>query len=125
MTRRRFRRIFAVCLIHASFIVGFLPLKSEAAEETKSVLSEFELNGDTLVKYTGTATTVSVPSTVKTIGNEAFIDNSTLKIINIPSSVEAINYAAFSGCNNLTIYGVAGSYAETYANRLELKFVAE
>ncbi len=100
MTRGRFRRIFAVCLILAAFIVGLLPTKSSAAD-TKSVLSEFELNGDTLVKYTGTAATVSVPSTVKTIGNEAFIDNSNIKVVNIPSSVETINYAAFSGCNNL------------------------
>lgn len=100
MTRGRFRRLFAVCLILAAIIVGLLPTKS-SAEETKSVLSEFELNGDTLVKYTGTAATVSVPSTVKTIGNEAFADNSNIKVVNIPTSVEAINYAAFSGCNNL------------------------
>ncbi|MCR5278198.1 MAG: leucine-rich repeat domain-containing protein [Lachnospiraceae bacterium] len=127
MTRRKFRRIFAVCLILAALIVGLLPTESTAAEETKSVLSEFELNGDTLVKYTGTATTVSVPSTVKTIGIEAFLDNSNVKIVNIPDSVETIDYASFSGCNNLQKITIPASIEEignaAFANCKSLKEV--
>ncbi len=129
MTRRRFRRIFAVGLILASIGVSLIPTGSATAEtETRSTASEFELNGSTLVKYTGTATTVSVPSTVRIIGNEAFSDNSTMKTVNIPNSVEVINYAAFSGCNNLTKVTIPASVEEigtaAFSNCVSLKEVA-
>lgn len=65
-------------------------------------ISDFQLNGSLLVKYTGTATTVSVPDTVKTIGQEAFANNANLTTLNLPKTLETIEYAAFNGCNNLT-----------------------
>lgn len=39
----------------------------------------FEMDGTTLVKYTGTAKTVSVSDTVKVIGEEAFAGNEYVK----------------------------------------------
>lgn len=101
MTRRIGRRIFGAFLIIASLVVCCIPTDEVIAEDTKSTLSEFELNGTILVKYTGTAQVVSVPGAVTEIGEEAFADNTTMTSITLPGSLEKIAYAAFSGCNNL------------------------
>lgn len=77
-----------------------IPTRDLMADDAK--ISDFQLNGSLLVKYTGTATTVSVPDTVKTIGQEAFANNANLTTLNLPKSLENIEYAAFNGCNNLT-----------------------
>lgn len=61
----------------------------------------FMMDGDKLVKYTGTATSVSVPEGVKTIGAEAFADNTALSYITFPKSLESIENGAFSGCRYL------------------------
>lgn len=61
----------------------------------------FEMNGQTLVKYTGTAKTVSVSDTVKVIGEEAFAGNEFVTEIKLPSSVEKISYRAFADCSSL------------------------
>ncbi|MBU4542177.1 MAG: leucine-rich repeat protein [Acetobacterium sp.] len=60
---------------------------------------------------------------IKTIGANAFRDCVGLKSIDIPTSVVSIHSTAFDGCTNLTIYGVAGSYAEQYANDNGIPFV--
>ena len=46
-----------------------------------------------------------------------------LKFVLIPASVVNIGNSAFDGCDNLTIYGVKGSYAETYADKNGIPFV--
>lgn len=61
----------------------------------------FQLDGDVLVKYQGTAKSVTIPTTVREIGDGAFAGNSTLKSVKIPSSVEEIDYGAFYGCTQL------------------------
>ena len=68
---------------------------------SSSVNNGFEMSGDTLVKYTGTATSVSVPNGVKVIGAEAFADCTGLSYVTFPSSLERIESGAFSGCTNL------------------------
>lgn len=100
MTRRTTRRIFASLLIIASLVVAALPT-SEAVADT-AIASDFKLDGTTLVKYTGTASTVSVPASVKKISDEAFADNSSMTTLILPSGLKEISYAAFSGCNHLT-----------------------
>lgn len=61
----------------------------------------FEMDGTTLVKYTGTAKTVSVSDTVKVIGEEAFAGNDYVTEIKLPASVEKISYRAFADCSSL------------------------
>ncbi len=61
----------------------------------------FEMNGTTLVKYTGTAKTVSVSDTVKVIGEEAFAGNEYVTEIKLPSGLEEISYRAFADCTSL------------------------
>lgn len=62
---------------------------------------------------------------VVNIGDGAFYGCSKLESITISSSVESISDSAFSSCSQLeTIYGEAGSYAETFANEKGYIFVA-
>lgn len=42
----------------------------------------------------------------------------------IPESVTEIGEQAFLDCSNLTLYGIAGSTAETYAKENSIPFVA-
>lgn len=67
---------------------------------------------------------VKLPSTIETIESNAFFYCSNLKGIWIDKDVYYIANDAFEYCNNLTIYGVADSYAETYANKNDIPFVA-
>lgn len=67
-------------------------------------------------------TTVELPDTLTSIGNEAFADCVLLKTITIPENVTAIGTDAFSSLE--TINGVSGSYAETYASENGYTFVA-
>lgn len=68
--------------------------------------------------------TVELPGTVTSIGSNAFKGCTNLTKITIPASVTAIQTTSFSNCPNLTIYGKAGSYAETYANNNSINFTA-
>ncbi|MBR2832635.1 MAG: leucine-rich repeat protein, partial [Oscillospiraceae bacterium] len=45
---------------------------------------------------------VTIPSSVTTIGSQAFFDCSGLTSVTIPDSVTSIGYGAFSGCSGLT-----------------------
>lgn len=83
-------------LILAIIISQIPPTVVESSEE-----NAFQLNGDTLVKYTGTAEVVSVPSGVKTIAEEAFANNASMKKVELPSSLENIKFNAFFECVNL------------------------
>jgi len=60
-------------------------------------------------------TSVSIPSTVKSIGWFAFSECISLTAAVIPESVTSIGYEAFSGAKNLTVYTSADSYAAKYA----------
>ncbi len=85
------------------FALTQIPAKRVAAD-TPSVSSdsEFQLNGTILVKYTGTAQTVSVPASVTEIGAEAFAGNTTMTTLQFKgNNVETIAYRAFSGCSGL------------------------
>lgn len=96
--KRALRNVFGVMLLSLAIVVTQIPVKpAEAANDA----SEFQLDGSTLVKYTGTASTVSVPDTVKKIGEEAFADNTNVNTVKIPKGVETIAYGAFSYCTQL------------------------
>ncbi len=67
----------------------------------KATASDFQMEGTTLIHYTGTASTVSVPANVETIGRSAFENNKTIKKVIIPDSVTEIEAYAFWGCESL------------------------
>ena len=66
---------------------------------------------------------LTVPRRVTAIKDNAFKDSVKLSSITIPRSVTSISTNAFSYPDKLTIYGVAGTYAETFANANSIKFV--
>jgi uncharacterized repeat protein (TIGR02543 family) len=56
---------------------------------------------DSAFKNNTAITSVTIPETVKSVGNYAFDGCSSLSLITIPSSVTSIGYNAFYGCKNL------------------------
>lgn len=70
----------------------------------------------TITKYTGTESTVILPSTISNwpvtkIGEAAFQDNTTITSVTIPASVTEIGSNAFAGCTNLTSVNYAGDWS--------------
>ena len=63
----------------------------------------FEIENGVLVKYKGTGLETDIV---------------------IPDGVKSISKSAFSGCTSLTIYASAGSCAERYAKKHNIKFKA-
>ena len=72
----------------------------------------------------GSLTAIVLPRRLEKINNNAFTNNPLLLSITIPRSVTTISSTAFNYYDDITIYGVAGTYAETYAGTLGAKFVA-
>ena len=70
----------------------------------------------TITKYTGTESTVILPSTISSwpvtkIGEDALKDNTTITSVTIPDSVTEIGSNAFAGCTNLTSVHYAGDWS--------------
>ncbi|MBQ8836837.1 MAG: leucine-rich repeat protein [Clostridia bacterium] len=70
-------------------------------------------------------TSIAIPKSVTRIGEWAFSGCKKLTSIIIPKSVTRIGDLVFFGCDNLTIHAPAGSYAEKYAKKKYIPFVAE
>lgn len=70
----------------------------------------------TITKYTGTESTVILPSTISSwpvtkIGEDALKDNTTITSVTIPASVTEIGANAFAGCTNLTSVNYKGDWS--------------
>ena len=68
---------------------------------------------------------IILPYQVETIGDDAFKNCTKLRKITIPKATTSISDSAFSYPDKITIYGVAGSYAEQYATENDIAFVAQ
>ena len=83
-----------IALIIAAVLIATIP-----AGATKAVvLDEFQMDHDSLDKYEGTATTVSIPSSVKRIGEEAFAGNLSIAQVDTGTNTKTIEHGAFSNC---------------------------
>ena len=67
---------------------------------------------------------VQLPEGVTSIGSRAFADCPNLAYIYIPEETDTIARDAFEGVSGLTILGHSGSYAEVYAQRNGIAFIA-
>ena len=95
---------FAMKFVGAIFMILALIMTQIPATNvfaTKDASEVFEMDGTTLVKYTGAAKTVSVSDTVKVIGEEAFAGNEYVTEITLPDGLEEISYRAFADCTSL------------------------
>ena len=66
---------------------------------------------------------IVLPYRMKTLAAKAFNACTALTDVTIPRSVTTIGSQVFSYPAKMTIYGIAGTYAETYANDNSIKFV--
>lgn len=116
------RKICGILLIITALIIMQLPA---AEADAAASASDFKIEGNTLVKYRGTETNVSVPGTVEVIGKSAFEGNDLIELVVLPNSVERIEPYAFWGCENLdtVVLGTGlkevGDYAFTNCSGLE------
>ncbi|MBR3843996.1 MAG: leucine-rich repeat protein, partial [Clostridia bacterium] len=63
-----------------------------------------------------------LPQSVTSIGDNAFAQNDALTKIEIYNPQLVIGTGSFADCRKLTIYGYAGSTAQTYADALDIPF---
>jgi len=94
---RRKKRILGALMMIVALIIMQLPV----SEADAASASDFKMEGDTLVSYRGTDSTVSIPDAVRVIGREAFEGNDYVELVTIPNSVKRIEPYAFWGCDKL------------------------
>lgn len=97
-------------LVMNDYTAQFIPVKDENDPDPppKTV---------TITKYTGTESTVILPSTINSwpvtkIGEDALKDNTTITSVTIPASVTEIGANAFAGCTNLTSVTYGGDWSK-------------
>lgn len=94
----KIRRLIAVLLCITAVLTMCIPPSQPYASVQ---VGNFEMDGNTLVRYTGTDNVLTLPNTVRNIGKEAFAGNEHLLKVIIPDSVRNIDFAAFENCKNL------------------------
>lgn len=93
------RKVLGALFLITALILTQIPMPEAFAANT---VEDFQMDEDILVEYTGIATAVTVPDTVKTIGSEAFSKNSDVGSVNVGKNTEEILSSAFAGCKYLT-----------------------
>ena len=94
--KRNFLSIIVVCIF---FMAG----QKVCAEGN----GDFEIQGDTLISYTGSEEVVVVPEGIARIGEKAFGSNKNITNVILPGSLKSIRDYAFYGCENLVSVAIA------------------
>ena len=87
---------FIPITIVLALIVGAIALFPAFSADT-----DFIVEDSVLLKYEGSDQSVTVPSSVSVIADEAFMNNTAVKSVKLPSSVLSIGNMAFKGCTSL------------------------
>ena len=80
---------------------------------------------DSAFEHCDKLASIVLPYRVESIGNNVFKNDVAFTEITIPRATTSIGSSAFSYFDKMTIYGVPGTYAETYAKEKGIKFVAK
>ena len=86
----------------ASPVSKATPSQSPAGYRDEDFIRDAQIENGVLIEYKGKAKEVVIPSSVTSIGEEAFFGCSSLTSIAIPASVTSIGNSAFDGCSSLT-----------------------
>ena len=88
--------------------------KSLACTSVTSVTipNSVKIIGDGAFRDCSSLTSVTIPNSVTRIGRQAFEDCSSLTSITIPNSVTSIGYSAFNSCSGLTSITIPNSVTE-------------
>ncbi len=97
MSGRVYGFLFALFLICAIVVWLFVPVVSTEATD----LSDYELNGTTIVYYIGDEEEVITPDGMEQIGLEAFSGNQSVTKVIVSEGVIELGYGAFSHMTNL------------------------
>ena len=118
---RKITKSLSVLLLLIAIAVTQVPV---ADAEAVFIESDFEMDGNKLMRYTGTAEVVSIPVGIKEICEEAFAGNDNLIKVTIEGEVESIGYRAFADCDNLRTIVVGDGVEEiemaAFSNNKEL-----
>ena len=130
----KIKKVISTILVLALLIgvnpFGTFEIKTEAASYSKGYYYTVKKKKATITRYVGSATEVTIPSTlggypVIAIGKDAFEDNYSIKEVTIGNNVKTIGYAAFENCRNLVTVKITGNvetidqYAFSYCDDLE------
>lgn len=105
---KKIRRAIGALMMAIAIAITQIPVSDVEAVNTASV-SDFQINGNTLVKYNGTSADVSIGGSVEYIAEEAFAGNEFIKRISLGDNIKSIGAEAFEGCRNLQSVNIPNS----------------
>lgn len=73
----------------------------EAKNGSFSEENAFEIDGGTLLRYSGSAENVILPDGVVTVADMVFLHRDEIRSVTFPEGLESVNMAAFFGCKRL------------------------
>lgn len=105
--KKFFMLVLVICLIFtSSYIDGYNNITSNIfsifTTNCYAATSDFEIKNNVLIKYKGNSSYVTIPSSVKVIGEGAFQGNGSVLSVTIPKGVTTIKKSAFAATHNLT-----------------------
>ena len=87
---RKITKTLGVLLLLTAIAVTQVPVSDVEASTTAS---DFEMDGNKLLRYTGTAEVVSIPDGIKSIEEEAFAGNDYLVKVTIDGNEYNLSYS--------------------------------
>ena len=113
----------SVSIPHSVTSIGRFAFNNCTSLTSVSIPDSVTKIGDSAFFFCTSLISVIIPESVTSIDYFTFSHCESLTSVSIPNSVTRIENTAFDYCSaNLTIYGEAGSYAETYAKKRNIPF---